>query len=349
LTSPTLLDLHAKFIDLEWQQRNRLLAGTQHQPCTDPNDPPSRFARLTGEAVASRNRYINVEPFAYNRVHLKVQEGVNDYINASPIRLGKRRYIATQGPKDTSVNHFYRMITSELKSPAVIVMLTQTHEAGREKCFQYYPLCASESPLIIPPDEVFQDGFQGAVELESVEFDERTRSEIRRMRLTTVTHENPQGAEMEIQHLLFSGWPDFLVPEGDDREALVELIRLSASITGVTSSLDMPISTNGSAMFTTDLLSTDQDNPRIVHCSAGVGRSGTFIALDYLLSLLHAGQLDHIPDESDPINETVDLLRQQRMMMVQVEQQYCFLYDVLREQFCARLQSLAGGDVEDES
>ena len=33
----------------------------------------------------------------------------------------------------------YRMIWNETESPAVIVMLTQTHEQGREKCFQYYP------------------------------------------------------------------------------------------------------------------------------------------------------------------------------------------------------------------
>ena len=128
---------------------------------------------------------MNVEPFAQNRIKLRVAEGVSDYINASPIQLGKRRYIATQGPKDTSVNHFYRMVTSELKSPAVVVMLTQTHEAGREKCFQYYPLSKEESPLVIQQDELIGDGFEGEVELVDVKADDTTHSELRTLKVRT--------------------------------------------------------------------------------------------------------------------------------------------------------------------
>ncbi|KAI5361467.1 Putative tyrosine-specific protein phosphatase [Septoria linicola] len=327
-------ELHNKFVDLEWQQRNRLLQGTQHP--LNPNDPPSRFARLTDDAVKERNRYLNVEPFAQNRIKLRVAEGVSDYINASPIQLGKRRYIATQGPKDTNVNHFYRMVASELKSPAVVVMLTQTHEAGREKCFQYYPLSADQSPLTIPLDEQYDDGFEGEVELVGVKHDQKSRSEIRELKVKT-TADNGKPREIEMQHLLFSGWPDFLVPEGDDRKALVELVRLSAQLNRKPSS-DTSATTNGSS-FAGDLARTDQDNPRIVHCSAGVGRSGTFIALDYLLSLLLTGQLDNLSPEDDPIADTVDKLRQQRMMMVQGESQFMFLYEVLREQYLARHQT----------
>ena len=65
-------------------------------------DPPSEWARMTSDEVTRRNRYQNVDPFSSNRVRLKVPEGQNDYINASPItlksvRTGKRKdYIATQ-------------------------------------------------------------------------------------------------------------------------------------------------------------------------------------------------------------------------------------------------------------
>lgn len=260
--------------------------------------------------------------------------GANDYINASPIRLGKRRYIATQGPKDTSVNHFYRMVASELKSPAVIVMLTQVMESGKAKCFQYYPLSAEESPLTVPEDQDFNDGFRGRVDLLSVEQDAKSRSQVRKLRLLAKAN-NGEKVEREIHHVLFSGWPDFLVPEGEDRAALVELIRLSARLNRAPST-NSSAHTNGSSLAD-DLASTNQDNPRIIHCSAGVGRSGTFIALDYLLSLLHSAQLDNIPPDRDPIAETVDSLRKQRMMMVQGEGQFMFLYDVLKEEFLARL------------
>ncbi|KAM3422448.1 hypothetical protein BST61_g2796 [Cercospora zeina] len=335
----TRADLHHKFVDLEWQQRNRLLQGTQHP--LDPNEPLPQFARLNDDSVKERNRYLNVEPYAQNRIKLKVAEGVSDYINASPIRLGSRRHISTQGPKDTSVNHFYRMVTGELQSPAVIVMLTQTHEAGREKCFQYFPLNAEQNTLAIPPDEQYDDGFQGEVELVDIQHDVQTRTAIRTMKVKTTTEgEGPR--EMEVKHLLFSGWPDFLVPEGEERRALVQLIRLSARLNRKAST-DTDATPNGSS-FAEDLARTDQDNPRIVHCSAGVGRSGTFIALDYLLSLLLTGQLDNVGPEDDPILDTVDQLRQQRMMMVQSEAQFMFLYDVMREQYLARIQQTNGHD-----
>ncbi|TKA75545.1 hypothetical protein B0A55_03537 [Friedmanniomyces simplex] len=328
---------HAKFIDLEWQQRNRLLQGSQ--PPINPTDPPSPWSRLTGDNITARNRYLNVEPYAQNRIKLKVAEEANDYINASPIVLGKRRYIATQGPKDTSVNHFYRMLAQECGGPgaAVVVMLTQTHEAGKEKCFQYYPLSAEESPLVIPDEdedlgEGGEDHFQGQVELQSVELDQASRSEVRRLRVRMRTSAeggkagDEQLEEKEIRHLLFSGWPDFLIPEGDDRQALIQLVHLS-------NTLNKAPSTNGVSSTNHE----SQTNPRIVHCSAGVGRSGTFIALDYLLSLLYAGDLDHLAEDGeesrDPIAETVDLLRQQRMMMVQGEAQFNFLYEVLRERW----------------
>jgi len=231
------------------------------------------------------------------------------------------------------------MVSEEIGSSAVVVMLTQTHEAGKEKCFQYYPLSPEESPLVIPRDDEIADDFQGEVQLQSVEHDSRSRSEIRRLRLRTSTADG-QRQDKLIHHLLFSGWPDFLIPEGDDRNALVELIRLSALLNRHPSTATST-HTNGSTLAV-DLASTDQDNPRIIHCSAGVGRSGTFIALDYLLSLMYAGQLDHLPAQTDPIADTVDRLRMQRMMMVQGESQFNFLYEVLRERFLDRLSGADG-------
>lgn len=311
---------------------------------------PSQWSRLTGDAIAARNRYMNVEPFAENRVKLDVGEGVNDYINASPIQLGKRRYIATQGPKNTNLNHFYRMVNAEVRGTAVVVMLTQTHESGREKCFQYYPLSPEESPLQIPIDPESGDGFHGIVELVSTEDDHATRTQIRHLRLRTEIEDENEGStqspqEKDIYHLLFSGWPDFLVPEGEDRAALTRLIQLSAKLNSAPSTSPAAAAAasaqpNGTAA--SDFANSNQDNPRIIHCSAGVGRSGTFIALDYLLSLLYSGQLDDIPADKDPIMDTVDLLRQQRMMMVQSEGQYHFVYEALKEAFLERANSSNG-------
>lgn len=292
----------------------------------------SRWARLSGDHIAARNRYLNVEPFITNRIKLQVADGVNDYINASPIRLGDRRYIATQGPKDTSVNHFYRMVQGEIKGPAVVVMLTQTHESGKEKCFQYYPLTQKESPLIIPPDKESGDGFRGKVELVNSRDDVTSRSEVRELKMHIETDDGSK-EEKKITHLLFSAWPDFLVPEGDDRTALVHLVELSATLSNLSPASGPPMPHPSSR---SNSLKGVDDNPRIIHCSAGVGRSGTFIALDYLLDQLHKGAFDDLSPNKDPIAETVEDLRQQRMMMVQGETQFFLLYDVLREHYLAR-------------
>ncbi|XP_009874004.1 PREDICTED: receptor-type tyrosine-protein phosphatase mu-like, partial [Apaloderma vittatum] len=64
--------------------------------------------------------------------------------------------------------------------------------------------------------------------------------------------------------------------------------------------------------------------PVLVHCSAGIGRTGTFIALDFLLKMGKAeGKVD--------VFCCVQRLREQRVSMVQTQEQYTFLYEVLLE------------------
>ncbi|XP_071436492.1 receptor-type tyrosine-protein phosphatase alpha-like [Pithys albifrons albifrons] len=64
--------------------------------------------------------------------------------------------------------------------------------------------------------------------------------------------------------------------------------------------------------------------PVLVHCSAGIGRTGTFIALDFLLKMGKAeGQVD--------VFQCVQQLREQRISMVQTKEQYTFLYEALLE------------------
>jgi protein-tyrosine phosphatase len=197
------------------------------------------------------------------------------------------------------------MIWHETTSPSVIVMLTQIHESGREKCHPYFPLNPDDPILPLDKQDEFEDGFLGSVTLVSLSEDESARATIRELELRTAS-----GETKKVWHLLFGGWPDFLVPEGDDRVALLKLLALS-----------------------NEKNANDPSNPRIVHCSAGVGRSGSFIALDWLLQELEEGSLDDLPADRDPIAEVVDQLRQQRMMMVQGEAQFGFLYEVLREKW----------------
>ncbi|KAL9103956.1 MAG: hypothetical protein Q9163_001062 [Psora crenata] len=302
-------EINAKFIELNWQEKIRIAQGR--------SDPHSRWAQDLSPHVLQRNRYLGVQPWDKSRIHLRVGEGMSDYINASPISLHdsttgmETNYIATQGPKKSGMGHFWHMIWHETEDVAVIVMLTPTEESGREKCFQYFPLNAETSPF-----EINATGFADNLPGGQVSFVEQysghgASTHVRKLDLTI-------GSETKtVWHLLFTAFPDFGVPEAENRAELLDLINLSAA------------------------KNSHPRNPRIIHCSAGVGRSGTFIALEYLLSQLYSGAMAKVKAEEDPIFDLVHRLREQRMMMVQSVIQYQFLYDTLAEEL--QKQQVEGG------
>lgn len=271
-------------------------------------DPNSRWAQDNTKQTRLRNRYVNVQPWTKSRIHLQVPEGESDYINASPITLTDPRtecdfsYIAAQGPKQTGLSHFWHMIWQQTSDVAVIVMLTQTAEGGREKCFQYFPSDEESEAITIDPVDQIESAPAGRVQVSEVYFDELCNSTLRKLQLTF-------GEQSKVVwHILFSGWPDFEVPQNGDRAALFELLKLSTA------------------------KNTNPSNPRIIHCSAGVGRSGSFISLEYLLAQIKSGSIAETKDDDDPIYDIVNRLREQRMTMVQSDAQYAFLYEVVREE-----------------
>lgn len=195
------------------------------------------------------------------------------------------------------------MVWQETKEVAVIVMLTQLAEGDKERCAQYFPFDHGAGEFHVEPIDDTDDALEGTVKFLEITTDEISKTTIRKLLLTF-------GEESRIVwHLLFCGWPDFGVPESEDCAGLFELLKLSSS------------------------KNHDPKNPRIIHCSAGVGRSGTFIALEYLLAQVESGAMAEVKDHEDIIYDVVNRLREQRMTMVQSDAQYHFLYQILREQF----------------
>lgn len=243
------------------------------------------------EAVL-RNRWQCVLPYAYNRIHLR---GLScSYINASPVSLGdadhKEKYIACQGPLDSTASHMWRMAWQQ--DVSVIVMLTQPVENGIDKCFQYYPKDDSD---------VFD-----ADEFKVTLVDKKTHDSKTDVRMLQISHGDEQRT---IYHFLFKAWPDHGVPHGSDLAGLFSVMELSRA-------------------------KNTSQNARIVHCSAGVGRTGTFIALEYLMGEMDRGAFDGQCD-MDAVFETVNTIREQRMLMVN-EQQLALIYQVLRERWQER-------------
>lgn len=306
-------DIAMKFSDITWSEQIRTVRGLR--------DTATKFGPIN-PAFKNLNRYQNVQPWEQNRVKLQVPEGAPDYINASPIVLESPlkpkerhplKYIAMQGPKPNTQDHVWRMVSQQLESPAVIVMLTETHENAMEKCHPYFP-DAVDDALEVGEDDEFGDGFRARVTCVDMEDKAHGAIVMRHLKL----HVEGRDDDMDVWHLLYKKWPDFGVPALEDIDSFFELMHLSRA------------------------KNASRENPRVVHCSAGVGRSGTFIALEHLMRELESGDLEHYDEHNggdeapDLVFETVGTLREQRKMMVQAEPQYLFIYKVLRKLWMER-------------
>lgn len=208
-----------------------------------------------------------------------------------------------KGPKQTGLDEFWQMIWQETSEVAVIVMLTQLAEGIREKCYQYYPEDVGSDSLQVGLTNETGEACEGQVKVIERNYDEASKSTVRQLLMTCGENKKT------VWHLLFLGWSDHGVPDDEGCASLLELIKLSKEKN------DVP------------------ENPRIIHCSAGVGRSGTFVALEHLLAELEIGRVAEAAASEDIIYETVDALRRQRMTMVQSPDQFQYLYDVLRREY----------------
>ncbi|ETN38195.1 uncharacterized protein HMPREF1541_06226 [Cyphellophora europaea CBS 101466] len=416
--SKTKSEIAANFDALEWQQRQRMhhavmnsgspfkldrswtvLSRNRYQ-----NIQPWDNSRVRLKTTIAGSDYVNASPIKL-RSHRRTKRARSNS-SASTATLSEYNYIATQGPKEGQFSHFWHMVMQETTGPVgVIVMLTKCYEANKEKCGQYFP-SDEDHPIVLPSERIHgvapkppDDGDPfidtpsssagtdswisgtntssplseaakasdneheeqsdkeaiteaGVVEMVSMLNDIELGAEVRELKVTI------GGLSKTIYHYLYMHWPDFGKPEAEERAALMRLIKVSRQTAG--------------------------ESPRIVHCSAGVGRTGTFIALDFLTGELESGRLarrasglstgsednqqqqqqsDSLADsqapkrkqqattpelqpgedassngkekETDLIHQTVDSLRQQRMMMVMNELQYSLLYEILRETFVA--------------
>ncbi|XP_073498984.1 receptor-type tyrosine-protein phosphatase C isoform X2 [Phyllobates terribilis] len=232
----------------------------------------------------SKNRYIDILPYDVNRVVLSEIHGESgsDYINASYINGFKepRKYIAAQGPKEETMNDFWRMIWEQKST--IIVMVTRCEEGNRNKCAQYWP-----------------SNEEGAEEYGDITV-KITEAKFFPDYITRKLHisNRREKSERDITHIQFTVWPDHGVP--DDPNLLLKLRRR------------------------VNALSNFFSGPIIVHCSAGVGRTGTYISIDAMLEGLEA-------ESRVDVYGYVVQLRRQRCLMVQVESQYIFIHKSLVE------------------
>ncbi|XP_074110376.1 protein tyrosine phosphatase Meg2 [Cotesia typhae] len=249
-----------------------------------------------------KNRYTDVLCYDHSRVCLSQVDGdsSSDYINANFVDGYKQKnaFISTQGPLPKTCGDFWRMVWEQ--QTLVVVMTTRVIERGRTKCAQYW------GPE--PGDEVSAGGFT----VTTLEVDTNPDYTISMLLLTN----NKTEETREVCHMLYTAWPDYGVPQS--ARALLQFLSL------VRQQQTKLLASRGDTWA-----GHPRGPPIVVHCSAGIGRTGTFCTLDICISRLEdTGTVD--------IRGTVEKIRAQRAYSIQMPDQYVFCHRALAEYALSR-------------
>ena len=261
--------------------------GYQRMSESPQGEDGDMFSAARLPANASKNRYRDILPYDHSRVKLQTKERARpgaDFINANFV-VGydpHTPYIVCQGPKDNTIADFWQMIWEQQST--TIAMMTRLSEGNKEKVAQYWPRRLNQP--------VTYGNFMVTMDLE----DDRGDYVIRSFELVNKAQHEASPVPRIVRQCQFLSWPDHGVPS--DTTQFLRFRRLVHTLNEATT------------------------GPLVVHCSAGVGRAGTFVCIDAELErYMNEGAIN--------IYERVYDLRQWRPSLVQTSSQYVFVHQAV--------------------
>ncbi|MCE5316312.1 MAG: tyrosine-protein phosphatase [Parachlamydia sp.] len=258
--------------------------------------------KKTGKEHPHQNRYPNILPFE-GHIWRPLHPSLPQdfYLNASAFDEGDRLYISTQGPLDNTVIDFLSAIV--LSGCSVVLTLANVIE-GVEKTVAWWDLCKLPMPLY------------GGFRIQYVDEDEFSHPEavdgqlliIRRF----IVRDNENKEVRTVVQIHHVNWKDHGAPD----------LRLFGELQDRVNRLN------------------PGKTPIVCHCSAGCGRTGTWIAADKIWRKIQAqlaqGKTLHQIDVD--IEDEIIQMRKIRAQMVQSATQLKTIYIFL----LWRLRQLAG-------
>lgn len=273
------------------------------------------YSRKEGQKTENRskNRYKNILPFDHTRVILKdVDANVpgSDYVNANIITPEED---SSDGPKK-----YYIATQGCLHNTVADFWWMVWQENTRVIVMTTKEIERGKNKCVrYWPDEN-QTKEAGKISLKNLSESSTADYILREFSASKDGCNTPR----TIYHYHFTAWPDHGVPSdpGCVLNFLHDVTHRQESISGA--------------------------GPIVVHCSAGIGRTGTFIVIDMIVDLIKRQGLDCEID----IQRTIQMVRAQRSGMVQTEAQYKFVYlavqhyiDTLQQRIQAEHKSIQLG------
>ncbi|CAD5178090.1 unnamed protein product [Musa acuminata subsp. malaccensis] len=241
------------------------------------------------DANLDKNRYTDILPFDNNRIVLNSTRDStslrNNYINASLIGLASGEKVS-------------QFIATQGPLP-------ETFEDFWEMVFEY------RCPAIVMLTRVdnhrmmrkcanyfqAQNGLRefGKISIETKYT--RTSDSSLVLRRLEVKHKELVKPALSVLHIQYPEWPDHGVPE--DTASVREIFEMTHHL-------------------------PPEIGPIVVHCSAGIGRTGTYCTIHNTLQRVLIGDMSSLD-----LKKTISEFRSQRLGMVQTMEQYFFCYDAI--------------------
>ncbi|XP_078539583.1 receptor-type tyrosine-protein phosphatase eta-like [Lissotriton helveticus] len=240
-----------------------------------------------------KNRYNNVLPYDVSRVKLSCVNPTDDYINANYVPgYNSQKEFIAAQGPLPHTVPDFWLMIWE-KEIYAIIMLTKCVELGKIKCEHYWPKVIREAMI-------FGD-LRVTLTAEFVLPDWTVRH--------LLVINNKTNEERPIRQFHFTAWPDHGVPVTTN--VLIDFRHLVRDYMKE----ECPV-----------------NSPALVHCSAGVGRTGTFIAIDHIIYQMER-------EKTIDIYSIVHNLRMHRTLMVQTGAQYIFLHQCALDMIKAQKQA----------